>query len=304
MKSTAKQYFKIEFSGGESENKELTVKDLAPALIAFSDFLDQANSVINGKRVKVDLKFKASSEGSIIVELGLHADILTQIVDFFSGDAVAALLNLKEVIGLAGGSGYGIFKLIKWLKNRKIQKVKLSDGKKVVLILEDGDSIEITENELNVLKSIKARKYLSEFKKPLLTGSADEILIYDEKTKRSIENGIDTDTASYFDPPDVADELLLEKEQELVITIESLSFKEGNKWRVSDGNNTFTATISDDNFINDVQDNREAFRRDDILRVKMTTKQYKTGTGLKTDHEITEVKEHIPPPDQLNIVFE
>lgn len=303
MKNHSKEYFKLEYSGGETSKNELTVRELAPSLLAFSDFVEEVNSLLNGSKVNVDLKFRASREGSIIVELGLDVNLLEQIVDFFKGDAVTALLNLKEVLGLAVG-GSGMFKLFKWLQNRQIEKVQVNEGKKVVLVLEDGERLEITENELRVLKSVKARKRLVEFAEPVKNKTADKITLYEDEKTKDEKNGISKDEVKFFEVPELPEELVNETKQEVAITIENLSFKEGNKWRVSDGNNEYYVSITDQEFINDIKNNSESFRYDDILKVEMLTRQFKTGTGLKTEHEILDVKDHIPPVDQISFDFE
>jgi hypothetical protein len=65
------------------------------------------------------------------------------------------------------------------------------------------------------------------------------------------------------------DELLATPQKtELLLEIVSPTFKKGNKWRFSDGANTFWAIIEDKAFTQRVQRRQEAFRQGDTCAAK------------------------------------
>ena len=73
-----------------------------------------------------------------------------------------------------------------------------------------------------------------------------------------------------------------------------VAFTEGNKWRFSDGDATFFATIEDPDFLAAVNLGIERFAKNDMLRVRLRTKQTRDATGLHTEHAVVAVVQHIP----------
>ena len=74
----------------------------------------------------------------------------------------------------------------------------------------------------------------------------------------------------------------------------SPTFKAGNKWRLSDGDITFNAEITDGNFLQRVADRQEGFFDGDQLRVVLRESQYTDSNGnLRTDREVVEVLDHL-----------
>jgi hypothetical protein len=61
--------------------------------------------------------------------------------------------------------------------------------------------------------------------------------------------------------PDVEEETLEDSEREMFLQIDSLSFKEGNKWRVTDGGEPFYAVIEDMDFLNQIAKGDVLFQR-------------------------------------------
>lgn len=81
----------------------------------------------------------------------------------------------------------------------------------------------------------------------------------------------------------------------VVLQIESLTFKEGNKWRVNDGRGSFYATIEDETFLAKIEAG-ERFSKGDVLIADMRQEQVvEEGDTLKTIHTITCVHEHNAP---------
>jgi hypothetical protein len=85
------------------------------------------------------------------------------------------------------------------------------------------------------------------------------------------------------------------------VSIVAPSFQEGNKWRVSDGSRTIYVAVEDPNFVGSVQSGREAFRKGDILHVKLQTRQWIEGTDLKAEHAIIKVLDHEAAPEQHSL---
>jgi hypothetical protein len=89
----------------------------------------------------------------------------------------------------------------------------------------------------------------------------------------------------------------------MALSIRSLAFQEGNKWRLFDGQNTITATIEDRDFIDRVDANLIRFAKGDILICEVRTIQTQGTEGLKTEHTVLKVIEHKPAPTQVQLPF-
>ncbi len=63
------------------------------------------------------------------------------------------------------------------------------------------------------------------------------------------------DDLSGFDVPPEQDEELLDQVHDMNLRLVSVAFAEGNKWRVSDGEQTFFVTIEDEAFLARIEAN-------------------------------------------------
>jgi len=81
----------------------------------------------------------------------------------------------------------------------------------------------------------------------------------------------------------------------VLLQIESAVFKDGNKWRFSDGSNSFFAEISDKAFRARIDSGDERFGKGDVLIVDLRRVQSITDTGLKSEYIIDRVREHKAP---------
>ena len=78
----------------------------------------------------------------------------------------------------------------------------------------------------------------------------------------------------------------------MTLIIEAPVFKDGNKWRFSDAQNSFYADILDKEFLLKV-DQGEPFAKGDWLRVDLRITQEKAGIKITTERAVIKVHEHI-----------
>lgn len=76
-----------------------------------------------------------------------------------------------------------------------------------------------------------------------------------------------------------------------VLIIESAVFKDGNQWRFSDGSASFSAAITDMNFLRRV-DSGERFGKGDHLVVDLAIEQVRFDTKITTRRSVMLVKQH------------
>lgn len=89
----------------------------------------------------------------------------------------------------------------------------------------------------------------------------------------------------------------------MALSIRTLAFAEGNKWRLYDGQNVINATIEDEEFRRRADQRLERFAKDDVLICEVRTVQTQSEAGLKTEYAIVRVVEHKTPPTQIAIKF-
>lgn len=111
---------------------------------------------------------------------------------------------------------------------------------------------------------------------------------------------IKDDERHLFSAPAGQDELILEDTRKMAFSIVSLAFKEENKWRLSDGNSTINARISDAAFLSGVNNNETSFTKGDVLICEVKVTQWQTVSGAKTVYEVTRVIEHRHAATQIS----
>ena len=84
-------------------------------------------------------------------------------------------------------------------------------------------------------------------------------------------------------------------------SIVSLSFKQGNKWRLQDGKTTLNVTVSDHEFVQRVDASEVAFAKGDILICDVRVESRETPGGLHAEFFIEKVIEHRRPATQLKL---
>ena len=291
-----KEEFQIIYDGPALSTHEMDVRDLAPALIAVSDLLEETNRVMYGDAAQVQVNVKGSFKtGCFQVDFSLAQKLADQVNAFFSSPSGITTAGILSILGVNVLNGFGLLPFVSWLKNRKIKKItKLSDGKSSVEV--DDESREVEDKTLELYRNLKVRKSLEVIiRKPLEKEGVDSfaIMYKEEYTKVSKEE------SQYYKIPEMEDEPLEEQTVETNLQAIGVSFLEDNKWRFSDGAVAFYAEVQDKDFIQRVQENREAFAKDDILKVRMLKKQYVGDNGIKSEYVILKIISHRSSAKQI-----
>ncbi len=297
------------FDGSGVEKGEIDVQDLAPALLALGDLIQSANNVINGNRAKISVRVQATAEGSFEVDLSIIQSLLDatrSVFDFASSnkDDIAdanALADLifKVVSGTATSvtvSGGGLFCLLKWLKGRKPERIEEGSNNTTTIYM--GDTYFITNKEtVQLAENLEVRQHARKALASLSKDGIDKISV-----RRSGKETLDVNKGElgYFDVPD-SEEKLEEETRKMTLQIISLTFKEDNKWKVTDGLEPFSVTIEDDEFLKKINNNEIAFSKNDYLVCDVRERQFQTNKGLRKERAIIKVNDHRPSPKQLKL---
>jgi hypothetical protein len=293
----AETAFGVTYKGAALEEGRMPVRDLAPALLALGDLFADVSVLLYPDRKPVALNIQASKEGSFVLHLILEAEkTWDQVMDLLTAEGSTALVNLQ---GLVVGAG-GLFALIKHLKGRLAKSHEKDPiSGRIRITAQDGSVIEVAAEVLDLYQKLAIRKKTQQVVAPLQREGVESITFQDE---RETTVTIEASEVPAFEAPE-ASEISLGADQttEMVASILSLTFVEGNKWRLSDGERTFNAVIEDQAFVDRVDGGIESFRKGDMLRLRMRTRQTQREGRLHTEYTVVEVVQHIPREIQLRL---
>jgi hypothetical protein len=285
---------------GPALTEHRMVRDLAPALVAFADLFTAANKEINGDaaevRVQVNASFKAGSFG---IDLVASQHLLSQIKDIFAGNGATAISNgwtILQIVGFTGGGlAGGLVGLLRLLKGRRPVKIE-QKGDVATVWMTQTETIEVERDVIRLYRNSVVRTSLEKVVSPLeREGITDFGVVVNGQVVLDVH---DDEVASFSAAASDADaEIVSDTTTRKMLLIESLAFKDGNKWRVHDGTATFHASIEDKEFLAKI-DAGERFGKGDVLVVDLRQVQSIVNAKLVNESIIVKVLEHRQPLQQ------
>lgn len=294
---SASVHFSIKYDGPALASHQMDVRELAPALIALSNLLEEANRAAfpDSDEIRVQIKgnFKGGSFGVDLVAL---QSITDQIVTMLSGPKATASANLFAILAGLGllGSG-GLIGVIKWLAGRKPSAIRL-DGDKTIFEISTSETIETFDVDLvagRLYQSRVVRQSLAKVVKPLEREGVD---VFACGRDGNTEIVVTKAEVPFFEMAAGGADVVSDSVSEgVLLQIESAVFKEDNKWRFNDGATAFFAEISDAEFLARIETGVERFGKGDVLIVDLRRVQSITDNGLKLEYIVEKVTEHRAP---------
>lgn len=281
--------FSILYDGEAVSDGSIDVRELSPALMALADLINEVAPLATDDVAPVQLRVKAEfKKGSFEVPLEiakLYGDFRT----LFSGPDATAWSTFFSLIGISGA--FGLFQLIRFAKGRKPKTViDIERTERIRIVFDDGDSVEVEKKLWRLFTSLPARRSVETIVRPLFDKGIDVFKIRkDNKDTLKIEKS----EAQFFVAPKEREGERINV-SDLQVVLLSPSFKEGNKWRVSTGGGSspIYVSVEDSGFISKVQSGSEAFRKGDIMDVRLETRQWIENGDLRAEHAITQVFKH------------
>lgn len=303
MSSTS---FQVVYDGPALAGSTIDVRELAPALLAFGDVIEQANFTLNEGRTSVALRVNASfKSGCFGIDFSVVQSLMNQVSALFKEPAVVSAKEVTEQLGFVYTKGAaaigGVIFVIKWLRNRKIKRVVLLDNGLARIELDD-DHLETEQRTIALLRNFKLRQALeAAVTKPLEREGYDSVAI-----STNPEDGffmITRAERSYFMAPPAETEELDDQTTKANLQLVNVAFKDDNKWRFYDGTTQFYAAILDERFVHRVQSGEENFSAGDILIVDLRKRQWLEADIMKAEYEVVEVLSHRRGMAQIPLVF-
>ncbi len=295
--------FQIIYDGPALENSTMDVKDLAPALLALGEAIEQANFSTNHQKASVVLNVRASFKtGCFGIEFDVVQSLLEQTKSLFESNGISSAKEIVETLGFVGGSitaSYrGLIGLMRHLKGREIQEITpLKEGNFKFVV--DGESFEVDAKVVSLYRNTLLRKAIQKaITDQLEKDGIDSVAFLNTDNKTF--NVIEKIERQWF-AADNNENVISENELTMVLMIESPSFKKANKWKFSAGGNSFFASINDLVFLDKVDSGQELFGKGDYLTSVVSAKQLMTDSGLKMEYVILKVISHDRKPSQASI---
>lgn len=303
------QSFTISYDGPALASHEIEIKDIAPALLGLSAALEEASRLMNGNDSSLSVKLKAGvKEGSV------EAEILCQLTNshwweaaktFALSDDAKALQYYFAMIGIGSvAGGYkGLIWILKKLKGKKPTKIENLPNGQTIVTLPDGTTIETYPQVALMLNSSMVRKGISEaITVPLKKPGIEKMSFRKIEGNQTIETSIPKAEADSFAEHASHDEVVTEKTVSARLKVVSVSFQEGYKWRFTDGDTTFAASILDETFLARTVNQEETFTGGDFMNVKLRIIEHQIeGMLPKFEYEVLEVIGHERSPIQLRL---
>lgn len=270
----------VVYDGASLDNHEIDIKELSVALLGLHEIFEETNNVVNDSHAKISVKVKASFKtGSFKIDFNAYQSIIDKTAELFNSSNTTALLNASSIFTLIFSATTGLYGLLKFLAGRKPDKIVENEDKTFTVY--KGDKYFQAEQRLiKIYKNFKIRKSFEDLISPINKEGIDDFGIKSESETEFTY--IKKEEYQYFKAEPSAEEKLDEPTIfDTNITIINLSFKEGNKWYINDGTNSYYTQVEDDAFLKKIDSNDVQFSKGDVLKVTIRREQY-----YKPDEEV------------------
>lgn len=176
----------IKFDGPALAGRSMDVAHLAPALLALSDLVKDANRYANGDRAGARVLVNADLDQKCFE---LNVELLLTIWEraklLVADENVRSAKDIAEWLGLVAGPPIGLFLLIKKLKGKKVQSVvvlRAKDGPHEVEITIEGDDqpIKLNQAVYELYANVETRKKALAVLEPLREDGYDTLEFYEK----------------------------------------------------------------------------------------------------------------------------
>lgn len=273
----------ISFKGPAVDGGHMNVRDLAPSMLGLGVLFESANRILNGRRASVNVNVKATSSNSFHI---LYEVAQMEGAGIAFQELLSTAVNMKELLFGGPGIVVAVFALIKWLRGRTPKLDKVNEN--LLRLTIDNQTYDVPLELLKLYQDIPIRRALADMVRPVKENGIDRFEVHEH---RCLIQSVTKEDVEVFDIPEFQ-ESLLDQISRKAFSIVSLAFKEDNKWRLTDGQATYSVFLKDAAFQNRVDNNDVAFAKGDVLICDLRTIQWQIPDGVKTEYEVTKVHEH------------
>ena len=286
--------FLLRYEGAVLKNNVMNIDQLAPALVEMSAALTSLNGLLNNRNVKVSLSIKAFKAGCFGIDLQLAQDFLSQIGNVLAGTGVYARCNADTLVHTL----LEVIFLKKWLNGRTPDLVIPDKTTRQVTLQVNNTQITVSENVYVAYQNHEFQSHLAKIAEPLRTDGIDSVSVSDT-TRIETVNKADLQTFQTF--PD--DKILSQDTVLRIVMLETAAlYKDQAKWRFKMGEgSSFFAVITDEDFLQRIDNGSERFGRGDLLKVELETVQTLSAGKILVSYNIRKVLDHKSSAEQLSL---
>ena len=282
----------LEYDGGSAADGEMDAYRAAAAVIAFSSFLSRTAKHVIDPNADVRTTVRAFSAGSFDVNIALEVTGIS--VNLFAAGVLGpevVVNHLKE-----------IFSIYRHLRGAPPQRtVRSPDG--VSIENNNGIVANFSHASVQVAMDPSAGRDLYKVVGGPLSGGATSLSISHSGGDRI--DHIEQDEAVYFRAPGVV-QVLVDREFRMTLRIDTVNFREGNKWRFVDIAASkpsdivrFWADIRDDEFVSQINSGAVRFGKGDTIVAQVRIVEEADAAGSTTvRRSLTKIVSHTPPTTQ------
>lgn len=278
--------FQLKYDGEAFAGHSIDVNDLAPALMALADLVKEANAIANDEAQTVAIRVKATHANCFEITIqALAAEAQALLI----GNKVTALVNLLALLGMVSGAGVTLLKLVKWLAGKMPAKVTPLEGGEVEIETKQGKLV-VGRLVWEFYRSRAVMRSVYGVLRPLEKPGVETVEFIEDKKKVTT---VQRDELPKFAPPEEAKQVLQElPERDTFVNVVHMWFKDGHKWRFSEGGAEWTAEITDQKFNERLLKGEISIRAHDFLKVRVKQTQFIQGSDISSTFEVTSVLDH------------
>lgn len=255
----------------------MDVYDASANMIAFSEFVVAAAKSAYGGQVEARAQVSGFGRGSFVTDLVFN--LAGPAATIFAAITPESLLHIiKEAIALW-----------KHLNGEPPSKIEHHVGSQELRVTNNnGTVLQVHTETLNLVFDEKGSASVQRFMRDELSKNGiDSVEIGTEK--RVLASATQNDAHCFV--PVRPTEVVTDSTIKMALVIEAPVFKDGNKWRFSDGTSSFFADILDLEFLARV-DAGERFGKGDVLIVALRITQERSGLKITAERSVVKVLEH------------
>lgn len=320
MENTERNIFssslELEYDGVELKEHEMSAEDLSFVIKSINGAFKELNFELNGNTASIDVRVKANfKQGSFIIEFIIN--ILPEIKegylfvrDLLVNDNVDLVLNILGIVHIF----QSVLNFIKRKEGKKLSEADVKELHDEIKKINKANSALNESNEKlqekledlykkieNIYNSSRFRKNVENFISPLKKDGIDKLKIKYEDTVTIINK----EDVHYYDAPEVIEDGINEQIVQTTLYIKTLSFDKKSRWKLFNSKyGNISVLITDEIFLNKVENNKEQFSKDDKLEVMLyIEKRENNDDKPKYIYTIEKVIKHIPYNEEPELPF-